>query len=164
MIRCVIEDGNMWFPLVDITTSLKDAKGKIPVSLSSWLVRNLPNGSVRKVHFGRNVVNRAGKLVAVNSDNVKYVNMYENYVRSGKDFRAKWSDLPDEPSFNIDIKYELSWKHCYKWSKVEHAKNTKLTDKALAEMRKIYDMVLSKVPKPEEISYKEAKILVGLSK
>lgn len=160
--RVVFEEGSLWFPVEELVGyKLTKPCGKIATGFSSWLNRNLPEGSVRKLPFKRTTSKRGGKLLCVNSDNIKIVGMYQKHIEGGGDFRAKWADLPDSPSFDTNIKWELSWRNAYKWSKPEHIKNSGIDVNQLAEIRKVHLLYSELIhPQPEKVSFKEAKRLL----
>lgn len=162
-LRCKIEDNQNWFPVVELAAGLKNSKGKLTCGIQAWLKSNLPEGTCKVVHLPRGTLSKAGKFLCVTSDSAKYVSMYERHVLSGNNFRAKWVDLPDVPSFKRDIKVELSWKNVYSWSKTEHRLNSGVDGKTLTEMRQVDAMYFDKFGVyGTECTYNEARKAVGL--
>ena len=164
MIRCNVVDGVAWFPVIDLVDKCKDGE-KVHKSAISWLKRNCCEKGLRLIKHNRKGTRRAGKLLSVNFINIRVVGMYEAHLQTGKDFRAKWSELPDTPNFPTDAKLEISWRNLYKWSKVEHIKNTGVCQKQLSFLR---SMSLDLSHKEgysgnhcESITFKEAKELLG---
>lgn len=133
-IRCTIEDNKVWFPVVDITRYSKDGKS-LHNAASRWLKNNLSEDGFKKLRLKGTATQRGGVLMCVDSDNLRIVGMYESHLRSGKDFRAKWAELPDTPCFPTETKKELSWRNLYSWSKIEHQKNSGLCQKQISELR-----------------------------
>lgn len=163
-VRCKIEDNKLWFPVVDITKYSKDGKN-LHRAATRWLKNNLSGDGFRKLKVGGTVSQKGGLLLCVNSDNLRIVGMYESHLRSGKDFRAKWADLPDTPSFPSETKKELSWRNLYAWSKTEHRKNSGLCDSHICELRRVASIISERfdIKSPEKImSFREAVAKLGL--
>ena len=161
-LRSKIEESSTWFPVVDLACGLKNRQGKLTCGIQTWLKNNLPEGTCRVVSVPKSTLSRAGKYLCVTSDAAKYVSMYERHVLSGKNFRAKWADLPDSPRFNRDVRLELSWKNVYKWSKTDHRMNSGIDDKSLSEMRSVEQAYVNRFGKYPECTYNEARIAIGL--
>lgn len=163
-VRCKIEDGKLWFPVSDITAYSKMGK-KLHNSAKRWLKNNLNPSGFKRLHVSGSVIHRAGNFLCVDSENLRIVGMYEAHLKTGKDFRAKWAELPDTPCFPSDVKKELSWRNLYKWSKAEHRKNSGLGDAEVSELRRIAMLVGKHFESPEKMmSLEEAKIKAGLIK
>lgn len=161
--RCVVVDSKTWFPLVDITKKCKNGDKLYP-SATRWLKNNISENSIRKIKFKATPTAKGGLLLAISSDSVKIVGMYEAHLASGKDFRAKWADLPDTPMLDTTTKREISWKNLYKWSKTEHLSNTGLCGKYLSELRNTASRVsnILQEDNPEtNLSYNDALHLLN---
>ena len=143
-IRCVLDNNKLWFPVVDLTRYSKQGKSLHPAA-TRWLKNNLVESGIKKLRFKGTTVQRGGDLLCVDSDNLRIVGMYEKHLQAGKDFRAKWSELPDTPCFPTDTKKELSWRNLYTWSKTDHQKNSGLCQKRLAELRNLYFIAESRL-------------------
>lgn len=164
--RVAVEDGQTWFPVLDITYWSRDGD-KLHAAATRWLKNNISENGIRRIKFDRTVGQRAGNLLCVNSDNVALVGMYEAHIRSKKDFRAKWADLPDTPAFTTEATKELCWRNIYKWSKAEHNKRLGAHAKLISGMRVLLHQLADKTGAqfPERTySYAEAVKILGSSK
>lgn len=163
-LRCKIEDNKFWFPLVDITRYSKQGN-RLHKSAINWLKNNLAAESFRKIRVEGTTTQRGGVVICVDSDSLRIVGMYESHLQTGKDFRVKWSDLPDTPNFPSKTKKELSWRNLYIWSKTEHQKNSGLCAKQLSELRAMYFNIKYKLDIEDpckEMSLKEVLTKLGV--
>lgn len=162
-VRYVVEDNKMWFPIVDITRYSKEGS-KLHKAATKWFKNNISEDSIKKLTVYSSTICRGGKLLCVDANNLKIIGMYERHLLSGKDFRAKWADLPDTPAFTPEIKKELSWKNLYCWSKTDHYRNSGLSSSALSELRVLYSKVAESIgeEKAEQLSYVEALKIIGI--
>lgn len=164
MIRSKIEEGKIWFPIIDITKYCQDGKSLHKAAVS-WLKNNLEESGIKKIYVEGSINQKAGKVLCVDSDNIRIVGMYESHLFSGKNFRAKWSELPDSPCFPSETKKELSWKNLYKWSKAEHLKNCGVNDKTIQYLRVVAREVENKtgMKNPEEmITFNQALVELNI--
>ncbi|MER8583418.1 hypothetical protein NKG95_32905 [Mesorhizobium sp. M1423] len=103
-----------WVAVVDLSKHLRsEIGGGLRPGVAVWLRANLPEGRVGTLKFPRSGDRRGGNLIAVDVRNVDLVGMYAAHIASGKDFRAKWSDLPNSPTLDYDAKLEVWWRQGY---------------------------------------------------
>ena len=144
------DNGVVWFPIIDIVGyTLKDTNENLKPSCTSWLRRNVPTGSVKKINIKENGAKKGCKFICICSDEVLTLSIYETHILNGGDFRDRWSLLPDRPALSSNSKKELAWRHLYKWSLAEHNNKLKISTTEICKLRNIsmqYRGIFSKDP------------------
>jgi hypothetical protein len=96
--------------IIDISKHLRSPDGGLKPGTAKWLRDNLPAASVEVHHFPKVDARRAGSLLAVRASAADMVGLYAAHLRSGKDFRVRWSELPDAPDFDYSARLEMWWR------------------------------------------------------
>lgn len=136
-IRYLTKDGRYWYPVLDTAHSLRSQKGGLRAGVAAWLRNNLPDSDVQTLSFPKTDGRKAGRLIAVAHDQLRIVGMYASHIAKGGNFRARWSELPDYPDFDREMKVEAAWRNLYRWSRATHKSRGGIPQHLVSEMRQI---------------------------
>jgi hypothetical protein len=155
--------GRKFFVIEEIASCcIKTPASKLKPAAIAWLKRNLPQKDIIKTSILLPSKKRPLKKFCISSDAINILGVYQAHIESGGDFRARWSDLPDSPSFYHDAKIDISWRNLYSWSYTEHFYNTRLDKKRINDMRSVFSLYFERFGVDPVCSLKEAKEQLGI--
>ena len=136
--RIAYDQGRAWFPIMDLSGTLRSPRGGLRSGVSRWMRDNLPSEAVSLKKFDKTDRRRAGNLLCVDAERAILVGMYASHIGSGRDFRARWSELPDYPSFDPRMREEVYWRNIWRLSRRELQARGGINQTLATEMRLIW--------------------------
>lgn len=99
-------EGEIWVALSSVSERLCK-KGSLNVRSAArrWLLENIGSDNVKVLRIG----GYRRPLLCVRQSKLHIAGIYAAYLGTGRDFRAKWADLPNKPEIPLDTRLELAW-------------------------------------------------------